>query len=297
MKKFQLICLLVLTVNFCQSQEWMTSLDAAQRLAYVQDKLVFMLWEEATLDPYHVSVEYEKGVDAIVNLFENEKLNELIWKYFVPVKVSESEYSEWYNQIKDKRYQNYIDKFNDDTIKIMDINGNIINTSLFYGDYLDIAKFISNYALNTSVLKGELNGYRKVKNFYSAFRLASKYMDVAVLVNRAIKHEIVDLSTIYLEEAEHYLIEGETDNFKTLKQKVDLLKLKQDLILNNPKKVLRKLKRLDDSEIEEENESLIEFLYFTSYLLLKDEINAREWRSKLSLVNLTKANLIFKNNL
>ncbi|MFC4721541.1 hypothetical protein ACFO5O_04350 [Geojedonia litorea] len=297
MKKLQLVCILTLIVNFCHSQEWMTSFDAAKRLAYVQDKLVFMLWEEATLDPYHVAVEYEKGVDAIVNLFENEELNKLIWKYFVPVVVNESEYPRLFNEIKGKRSQNYIDKFNDDTIKIMDINGNIINTDIVYDEYLDIAKFISYYALNTSVLKGELAGYREVKNFYSAFRLTSKYIDFAILVNKAIKNEIINLSIIYLEEAERYLIDGTYDNLIALQQKMDLIKLKQDLILSNPKKVLRNLKRIDESEIQEENQSLVNFLYFTSYLLLKDETNAREWRAKLSAVDLKKANLIFKNNL
>jgi hypothetical protein len=298
MKIANLFCIIVLgTLNICQSQDWMTSLDAAKSLAYVQDKLVFMLWEESTIEPYHVSIEYENGKVAVINMFEDENINRLIWEHFVPVKVSESEYPELFNQIKGKRTVSYIDKFNDDTIKIMDINGNIINTQIFYGDYLNIAKFIGNYALNTSILKAELSGYRYHKNFYTTFRLASKYIDFAVLVNKEIKSEIISLSTIYIEEAEHYLMEEKLDSITALKQKVELLKIKQELVLNNPKKVLRQLKRIDVAEIDTTNESLVAFLYFTSYILLKDETNASEWRSKLSLVDLKKANLIFKNNL
>jgi hypothetical protein len=68
------------------------------------------------------------------------------------------------------------------------------------------------------------------------------------------------------------------------------------LVLGKAKKVLRQLKRMDASEVNGPNEELVAFLYFTSYALLKDETNASVWRSKVSLVNLKKANLIVKNN-
>jgi len=68
------------------------------------------------------------------------------------------------------------------------------------------------------------------------------------------------------------------------------------LVLNNPKKVLRQLKRMDDLGSYKSNESLISFLYFSSYLLLKDENKAKEWRGKLSSVNLKMAYLILQSN-
>lgn len=279
--------------NFCVSQEWINSLDAAKRLALIQDKLLFVLWEEATIDPYPVLIKGEKGY-VVEYLFENQSLNQIIWERFIPVKLNENNYLKFYNEIKNLRSQNYINKFNDDTIKIMDANGNIINTIIQDEEYIDIIEFINLYALDTSFLKAEIANYNTQKSFYTAYRLASKYIDYAIVVDEKIRPEIIDLSSIYLEEAERFLItEPERSAFS---KKCELLKIKQDLVLNKPRKVLRQLKRMDSTQIDETNQSLVDFLYFTSYFILKDEENANVWKSKLSSLNLKKANLIINNN-
>ncbi|WP_323789488.1 hypothetical protein [Psychroserpens sp.] len=294
MKKTILIGLLFFgSLSVCQSQEWMTSLDVAKSLAFVQDKLLFVIWEDVSYQEFHVIVKKENGTPEVVNLFENEILNEIIWEHFVPVIISEHNYQALFNEIKGKRSQLYIDKFNDDTIKIMDINGQIINTTLEYYDYLDIAEFIAKYALNTSFLKEELAFYREQQDFNSAYHLASQYADFSVHVNDDVKPEIVKLSNYYLSEAEGFIA---NDNSVILKQKIELQKIKQALVLGKAKKVLRQLKRIDSAKVDASNEALFAFLNFTAYILLKDETNASIWRSKVSLVNLKKANLIVKNN-
>ena len=169
---------LLLVVNLSYSQSWMTSLDIAQKLATVQNKMVLMVWEETTKYPYHVLVNDDKGRTLVIeNLFEDENLSPLIWKSFVPVIVSEDQYADLYMEIKNKRKQSYIDKFNDDSIKIMDINGNILNVSNSSQGFQNITNLIETYALNTQFLALELTGYKKEKNFYSAYYLASKYID------------------------------------------------------------------------------------------------------------------------
>ena len=100
------------------------------------------------------------------------------------------------------------------------------------------------------------------------------------------------LSSYYLKEAEDFI---SNDNSEKFKQKIDLQKIKQLLVLGKPKKVLRQLKRKDMSKLDDTNKAVVAFLYYTSYLLLKDENRASEWRSKVSLVNLKKANLILNN--
>lgn len=294
MKKIVLIFLFVFSsFSVCQSQEWMTSLDAAKSLAYVQDKLLFVIWEDATYQEYPVLVKNEKGPAVVVDLLENEILIEVIWEHFVPVVISEDNYEELFNEIKGKRNQLYIDKFNDDTLKIMDINGNIVNTTMTYYDYLDIKMFITKYALNTSFLKEELTNYRTQKEFNTAYRLASKYIDFAILVNNNVRPEIVELSNYYLKDAEEFI---SNENLESFMLKIELQKIYQDLVLGKAKKVLRQLKRVDKSQVDAADESFIAFLYFTSHLLLKDETNASAWRSKVSLVNLKMTNLIVNNN-
>lgn len=296
MKKIILIGLLSLGSFIGQSQEWMTSLDVAKSLAFVQDKLLFVIWEDASFQPYPVLITNEKGLAFVDDLFANDGLNEIIWEHFVPVILSESEYPELYNDIKGKRSQSYIDKFNDDTIKIMDINGNIINTKIAYYDYLDIIMFISKYALDTSFLKAELTNYRAQKDFNTTYRLAAKYIDFAILVSDELRSEIIKLSDYYLNEAERFIGNETEEDLQMLEEKIQLQKLKQTLVLGKAKKVLRQLKRMNASDVTGPNKEQVAFLYFTSYALLKDETNASVWRSKVSLVNLKKANLIVKNN-
>lgn len=289
--------LIFFTVNLSYSQEWMTSLEIAQKLALMQNKTVLMVWEEATKYPYLVYVDDEKGGTIVIgNLFEDEKISQLIWENFVPVIVSESQHANLYKKVKGKRKQRYIDKFNDDSIKIMDANGNIINTSYVTEDYLDIAKLIKNYALNTQLVTLELEAYKKEKNFYSAYYLASKYLDLSVYVNEAIRSEIIDLSNIYLDEAVGFLEIEATEDKSTLKQRAELLKIQEYLILNRPKRVLRELKKMDAENIESTNEALVNFLYYTAYSILKDEKNIELWKTKVSLLNLKKAQMIININ-
>lgn len=296
MKKLIICCIIWASMfQLSFAQEWLTSFEAAKRLAAIQDKLIIMVWEETSLYQYPVLIIYENDKVQVQNLFNNEPLNSVLWEHFIPVIVPEYNYDQLYATIKGKRAQAYIDKFNDDSIKVMDSNGNIINTSYQYDEYLDIVKFIKTYALNTSFLKPEITTYSEQNNLYTTLRLATKYIDYAIFVNEVVRPEIIKLSTIYLNETEAMIIDSEHDDKDDVLQRVSLLKLKQELILNKPKKVLRQLKRIDDVEIKDTNQEYVDFLYYTSYLLLKDENNASVWRSKLSLLNLKKANLIITN--
>ncbi|WP_298902703.1 hypothetical protein [uncultured Psychroserpens sp.] len=298
MKKIALMLLLICPLfAMSQQKEWYTSLDAAKRLALIQNKLILMVWAETTVYPEPVIISNDNGQSVVIeNMFENEFISNLIWDNFIPVVVNESEHADLYNEIKGKRTQKYIDKFNDDSIKILDVNGTIINKIVIYdGFYLNMTNFVKKYALNTSILKGELTNYSRQKDFYTTLRLASKYIDFGIYVNKDVREEIIKVSSIYLNEVSA-LVTDAIDNKEGLLQHIELLKIKQSLILNKPRRVLRQLKRIDPSEIIETNTSLIDFLYYTSYKLLKDEKNASILKSKLSLVNLKKANQIINKN-
>ncbi len=279
------------------AQDWMTSLEVAKNLATVQGKLLFAIWEDASYDPYPVLIRDNKGNTYVDDLFANESINEVIWEYFVPVIISESKYETLFNDIDGKRNVTYIDKFNDDTIKIMDANGNIINTTIAYYEYLDIEKFIKTYALDTSILSNEIKFYQTNADFNTTYRLTSKYIDYAVLIeNKKVRSEFITLSNYYLKEALAYIVSEDPERHKELEQKVMFQNMKQQLVLNKPKKVLRRLKKIEASEVSEANSELWAFLNYTAHLLLQDEAKASIWRTKLSLVNLKKANLIVKSN-
>ena len=284
-------------VNVSHAQAWMTNLDIAQKLALSQNKMVLMVWEDTTEYKYQVVVNDEKGNTVFVqNLFENEEVSPLIWEYFVPVIVNEFEYADLYDKIKDKQSQKYIDKFNDDSIKIMDVNGNILNVSNQPEGYQNITKIILDYGLSTEFLSHEFKGYNNKLDFYSAYYLASKYLDYSLYMKESIRENIVDLAMIYLDEAAEHIEGNPVENQLGLTQRVELSRIQQYLILKRPRKVLRELKRMDADTIAQNNQGFVDFLYYTSYRVLEDLDEAELWKSNISSVDLKKAELLINLN-
>jgi hypothetical protein len=298
MKNIIVIILFVFgSIPVSNAQAWMTSLDVAQNLASVQNKMVLMVWEKTTNYPYPVLINDDNGRTLYVqNLFEDEAISPLIWKYFVPVIVNEDQYADLYLKIKDKRTQRYIDKFNDDSIKIMDVNGNILNLSSDPNNYENITSIIQDYALNTAFLSAELIGYKTKKDFYSAYYLASKYLDFSMYMKEQIRPALIDLSIIYLDEASELATNRPIEDQLALTQRVELLGIQQYLLEKRPNKVLRQLKRMDAENVEANNQSFAAFLYYTAYQVLNDETNAALWKSQISSVNLKKAQLLINLN-
>jgi hypothetical protein len=294
MKRIFLVALFILpSLSFCQSNDWMTSLDAAKRLALIQNKMILMTWEESMLYPLPVTIKDSNGKPIFIDdLFQSDYLVNLLREHFILVKVNESEYPTIIDGLEEKRSTVYINKLNDESMKVMDANGTIVNTTTSYREYLNLAVFIQNYAVNTDFINAELKAYSTHQNFATAFRLSVKYLEMACYVNKKAKEEFVNVSDIYLKEAKRYLIKEAIDNKQALLQKIELQQLEQELLLGNPKKTLRKLNRLDPIEIDNINKTLVSFLYFTSYIILKDEMNAAPYRSKISLVDIKRANAI-----
>ena len=286
MKK--IICILLLFIYFqssdSQIREWMSPLKFAQIKARSENKLILMAWKRSLKIPFPAIVKDENGKDIYIkNLFESPIINEFLWKSFILVEVDDDFYGELMEEIKGKRSQSYVDTFEDDSLKIMDANGNIIGTSGAFTEVLNLSKFVIKYNLNTSFLKQELINYDTNKEFYSAFYLASKYVDYSILVNNNVRDEILRLSDVYFAEAEQFLAEDKNlDNKKALYQRIKLIRLKQDLIKNKSGKVIRQINKIDLLEV---NEPLKVFLLYTAYRLKNDVENFSVLENKLSLFN------------
>lgn len=286
MKK--IICILLLFIYFqssdSQIREWMSPLKFAQIKARSENKLILMAWKRSLEIPFPAIVKDENGKDIYIkNLFESPLINEFLWKSFILVEVDDDFYGELMEEIKGKRSQSYVDTFEDDSLKIMDANGNIIGTSGAFTEVLNLSKFVIKYNLNTSFLKQELINYDTNKEFYSAFYLASKYVDYSILVNDNVRDEILRLSDVYFAEAEQFLAEDKNlDNKKALYQRIKLIRLKQDLIKNKSGKVIRQINKIDLLEV---NEPLKVFLLYTAYRLKNDVENFSVLEKKLSLLN------------
>jgi len=284
------------SISLVNAQEWMKSLDVAKKLAMNQNKMLFVMWEEATQYELPVFIKDKNGRTIYIDdLLLSEEINEIIWDMFVPVLLNEAAYEDMYSQIKDKRSYGYLQLFRDDSIKIMDASGNILNTAYVNYNYFNFQDFVNKYALNTKILDQELRNYDQKKDFYSAFYLGAKYVDYAIYNSEEIRPEIIELSNIYLDEAEAYLESMAEEDKVNLETRCELVRIKQELVLNNPRKVLRRLKRLEADSMSSANKNLRAFLFFTSYKLLNDIENVQEWKTELSLVSMKEANYIYKN--
>jgi len=297
MRKIILLFIFAFTqANTCIGQEWFTSFDVAKRMAIVQNKMLFVVWEDSFKSPYYVGgIKDENGESVLVDVTQNDEVNEVIWEYFVPLVMPESEYENLYNKAKEIQGETYLYRLEDAGIKIMDINGNILNTSFSDKIYENLPTLIEKYALDTTYLNSFLRSYRKNTNFTTTLILASKYLDYAILSKKSNKKEIVRLANGYLEEARNRLLENNMERKEVFKQKINLYEVLEVLILNNPKKAKRLLKRIGEPEVDKINKPLFVFLNYTTFTLLKDEENAALWREKISQKNLRKTSLILKS--
>lgn len=295
MKKIILLFVISLMASFCNAQEWFTSFDVAKRLALVQNKMLFVMWEESLNYQYPILFRSEEGNLLIIDLSNNDTLDPIIWEYFVPVFLAESEYEELINKAK-KRGNKYIDKLNDDSIKIMDANKNILNVNDSFENEQNLTLIIKKYALNTSFLKQDLTNYLNNVNITSSFNLASKYYDYAIFATKDLRPEIIELANLYFEEAKVLLEEGNLENKEAIAQRLYLFEIKAHLILDNPRKALRILKKIDEAEIADINKSFFSFLNYTTFILLKDDENAALWESTVSQIDLKMAEYIMNNN-
>lgn len=292
-----LVLFILFSVSAVNAQEWMSNLKIAQKLALVQNKMVLMVWEEETYYDFPVMIVNSNNQATWVNnLFDENELSKAIWQHFIPVVVSEYVYDDFYNQIKKKRSQNYLNKFSDGTLKVMDVNGNIVNVNMGYDDSFNLSKLITDYSFNTEFLSLELKNYVQSKTFFTSYFLASRYLDFSLYHKPTVRQEIVNLAKIYINHAEELLTQEPTEKQAELKQRLEMLELQTDLIEGKPGIVLRKLKRMDRGIVHESNKSYQAFLYFTAHKIRRDNANAEIWRPLLSTVNLNLSQSIIKIN-
>lgn len=295
--KFISFCLMLFSCVSINAQEWMSNLEIAQKLALVQNKMVLMIWEQETLYDYPVYITINNKPAFVQDLFSNDPLNDLIWDYFVPVVVPEIMYDDFYNKIKNKRSQFYLDKFNDGSLKVLDVNGTIVNVNMNLSDSYNLSKIIEDYAFNTTFLSQELNNYVNSKTFYSGYFLAEKYLDFSMYHNKAsVRTDLLAVAKIYTKNTAELLLNEPKDKQPELQQRLKLLQLLPHLLKGKSGKVLRALKRMQKNEVYDNNQSYMAFFYYTAYKLKNDDQRAEPYKAKIPARDQLKAQGIVNMN-
>lgn len=294
MKKLLFTLLLsVATITSAMAQEWLTSLTLAKKLALSKNKMLLVIWEDSANYSYPIILEDSDGTKVVTELFESDAVKTLVWKYFVPVIINESMYQRLFDKIDGKRNMSYINRFNDDNVKVMDPNGNILDLRTA-DEFMtqDLTAIIKKYALDTSFLEAELNSYFENKNYATTFRLANKYLDFAIYAEDFVKEEIIMLSDIYMLEAEKLLEKSDYTTKEALAQKHALLKIKSYLVMGKVNKVRRLLKKYDLEDIDEINIPLFAFLNYATYRSLDNIEEALPWKAQVLQSDLNKIKFI-----
>ncbi|PKG51139.1 hypothetical protein [Olleya sp. 1-3] len=294
MKKLLFTLLLsVATITSAMAQEWLTSLTLAKKLALSKNKMLLVIWEDSANYSYPIILEDTDGTKVVTELFESDAVKTLVWKYFVPVIINESMYQQLFDKIDGKRNMSYINRFNDDNVKVMDPNGNILDLRTA-DEFMtqDLTAIIKKYALDTSFLEAELNSYFENKNYATTFRLANKYLDFAIYAEDFVKEEIIMLSGIYMLEAENLLQNSDYATKEALLQKHELLKIKEALILGKDNKARRMLKKYTKEDIDKINVALFAFLNYATYRSLDNIEEALPWKAQVLQSDLNKVKFI-----
>jgi hypothetical protein len=93
----------IASLNFCIAQEWFTSLEVAKKLALIQNKMLLVVWEDTFNNSYPILVSNENGELIVTDLAFSDDVNNIIWDYFIPVQLLESDYTKLSSNIKERR--------------------------------------------------------------------------------------------------------------------------------------------------------------------------------------------------
>lgn len=184
---------------------------------------------------------------------------------------------------------------------VLDANGKKLTTFSGYQSASELKKILLKYALSTEFVSMDLINQYKYNTFPTALRLSQKYLDYSLYVDKGLKLDVLNLSTIYLDEAKSKISKKDLDYLEKL-QRLELIKLYEYAYKFNYDKLIKKL---DDNFVENNiYESNKSFYYFLKYIGLKGTnsvqletlektLNASESLSSV----ITKCNKVLEKNI
>lgn len=250
MKKTYL-CFMLLLAQFSNAN-WITSFEDAKKMSLATHKFMIVDFWATWCGPC-------KKMDS--DSWSNAEVNELLEGY-VKVKIDIDSDKELARQYGIESIPNMF---------IMDGNGKVVYSFMGYHDAAKLKKELEKFAFSTEFLSNDLVNYFKMKNFNTSLRVFHKCLDYSLLVNHAVKSDILNLSDSYLDDAKKELSKKD-ESYAEKKQKIDLLKLFELVYDMKFDKVSKKLSELKEGEIRDGNKDYYNFLkYITSKALNLDD--------------------------
>lgn len=262
MKKFFTFSLLFISINTYSQVGWVSSFEDAQKLAIATDRLILVDFWATWCGPCK-KMEMESWSD--------EEIGE-ISKSYVPLKIDLDKNTELARRYRVRAIP---------LLMVIDSSGELVYKKLGYMDKDQLNKVLKKYAVNTSFLRAESLNYYKHQGYASGIRLAHKYIDFSLYLEKDIQFEFLELASNYLNISEQ-LLDKKKANYDDMKEKIDLMEIQIDLYENKIKRVEKKLeKNFEPSKLSKGNKVLYTYLNYCLSLKKQDDNATDKWKQQL----------------
>jgi hypothetical protein len=145
----------------------------------------------------------------------------------------------------------------------------------------EVISLLKKFSLNTTLMQTDYLSYNKKETGDTALKLAEKYLDYSIYIDKNIRNNFLRIANTYLKKSKN-LFKKEGDKNKESQRLHLLSEIYKNALYNNNSKALKKIKSdFKETEIEEKNKGLYNFLNFTLYNKAGDKENAKLWYEKL----------------
>lgn len=244
MKNF-IFFVLLLVSSISTAMTWETSFENAQKTALGTNKFLLVDFWANWCGPC-------KKMDA--DAWSKDEVK-FVMESYVPVKIDIDKNPEIASRFGITSIPNMF---------ILDANGKIIHQFSGYHTAKDLLEEIEKYTLSTEFLSLELINFYKSGNSNTGIRLAQKYFDYSLLVDKNVKNSFVNLGGEYLNEAKKKLNKKDT-GYAVLIQRIALFEIYENLYTYDFEKVNKRLEKLTvKNKVEESNQVFYYFLKYTA---------------------------------
>lgn len=263
MKKIYTILLLLFCISsgFAQNNAWLTSFEDAQKLSIATNKLIFIDFYADWCGPCK-KMEREAFADPeIKKILKNYILLRLDFDNQVALR---NKYG-----VRAIPY-----------VFVVDSQGLVVNKEKGYRGKSKVQSLLETYNLNTSFLQRENVQYFQNKNYVTAMRLAQKYLDFSLFLQKEIRPDFLNVAEAYIEYSED-LLDKEQSNYALMSQKIELLELTSDLYNENYRRLERGLNKINKDEVHELNKDVYNFLNYCLAFKKGEDSEKEKWEAEV----------------